>query len=324
MNSIIQDLRYLLKSFASAISKVFDGNYGTSNQSPIHVSSTTVQPYYSHNTSAANAIIIKRGFFICVLLALSLFSTHSFAQQKVYSVANAHAHNDYEHPVPFYTAYNAGFGSIEADIFLYKDSLVVSHNVLGINPAKTLQALYLNPLKEVIRKNKGLAYKDSAKNLLLLIDLKTAAEPTLDALVKLLQQYKTLTDCPTLKIVITGNQPDVSKLTSYPSYLYFDGNINKTYPAEALTRIALFSDNFRNYAQWTGEGPLTDSTKNVLETAVTKAHALNKPIRFWAAPDVPNAWSQLMKLNVDYINTDKIPELSEFFKNQSATLHKER
>ena len=258
------------------------------------------------------------------LLASLFFSVHSFAQQKVYSVANAHAHNDYEHPVPFYTAYKAGFGSIEADIFLYQDGLAVAHNVLGISPAKTLQALYLNPLREVIRKNKGLAYKDSSKKLLLLIDLKTAAEPTLDALVNLLQQYKTLTNCPTLKIVITGNQPDVSKLTSYPSYLYFDGNVNKIYSAEALTRIALFSDNFRNYAQWNGEGLLADSARASLETAVTKAHAVNKPIRFWAAPDVPNAWSQLMKLNADYINTDKIPELSEFFKNQSSTLHKER
>lgn len=44
------------------------------------------------------------------------FTVGTFAQQRNYSVSNAHAHNDYEHPAPFYTAYNAGFGSIEADI----------------------------------------------------------------------------------------------------------------------------------------------------------------------------------------------------------------
>jgi len=34
-----------------------------------------------------------------------------------YSVQNAHSHNDYRNKVPFWTAYNARFGSIEVDVF---------------------------------------------------------------------------------------------------------------------------------------------------------------------------------------------------------------
>jgi alkaline phosphatase len=249
---------------------------------------------------------------ICFILCFNLLLTAAFGQGRKYTVSNVHAHNDYNHPVPFYTAYDAGFGSIEADIILKNDVLYVAHDSLGISPKKTLESLYLDPLQEVIKKNKGYVYADSGKNLLLLIDLKTAAEPTLDALLKLLQQYKLVTSCPGLKIVITGNQPDFSKLLSYPPWLFFDGKLDQPYTAEALNKIALFSQDFRNYSSWRGEGALQVSERKKIENAVTKAHSFNKPIRFWAAPDLPNAWHQLMRLNVDYINTDKIQELSSF------------
>lgn len=255
-----------------------------------------------------------KGLLFCLVLFLNFWTTGLFAQQRTYSVANAHAHNDYNHPVPFYTAYKAGFGSIEADVILYNDRLYVAHDTVGIRPRKTLQSLYLDPVQKAIQKHKGYVYADSAKKLLLLIDLKTPAEPTLKALLHVLQQYKTVTDCPGLQLVITGNRPAVSALTSYPSYLYFDGELNNSYDSEALDRIALFSDDFRTYTKWKGEGRLPDSARVKTEAAVTKAHRLSKPIRFWAAPDVPNAWRQLMKLDVDYINTDKISAISTFLK----------
>ena len=260
---------------------------------------------------------------ICWLLSLSMFSASLFAQQKMYTVSNAHAHNDYNHPVPFYTAYNAGFGSIEADIILYDNQLFVAHNPADITPGKTLQSLYLDPLQKAVQKNNGHAYSDSTKNLLLLIDLKTPAGPTLEALLKVLQEYKIITGCRSLKIVITGNQPDVSKLPSYPAWLYFDGNLSNTYTPDALKKVALFSDNFRRYGTWNGEGTIADSSSRKIEAAVTKAHVLNKPIRFWAAPDIHNAWQYLIGLKVDYINTDKIEEISSYLSKFSFdSLHK--
>lgn len=258
---------------------------------------------------------------VCFFFTLNFFSISVVAQQRNYTVSNAHAHNDYDHPVPFYTAYDAGFGSIEADILLYHNQLYVTHDTAGITPKKTLQSLYLDPLHKAIQKNKGYVYADSTKNLLLLIDLKTPTEPTLEVLLEVLQQYKTVTGCPGLKIVITGKQPDVTKIYSYPLYLFFDGDLTKTYTDETLNKIALFSDDFRNYTKWKGEGKLADSALRKIEFAVTKAHALNKPIRFWAAPDLRNAWYQLMKLNVDYINTDKIQEISKFLKKLLSNSH---
>ncbi|MES1249631.1 MAG: alkaline phosphatase, partial [Chitinophaga rupis] len=68
---------------------------------------------------------MKKGSII-VLLALAICSLQ--AQPLRYTVSNAHSHNDYEQKIPFWLAYNEGFGSIEADIFLRGDSLVVAHS----------------------------------------------------------------------------------------------------------------------------------------------------------------------------------------------------
>ncbi|MEO8823510.1 MAG: hypothetical protein ABI366_08030, partial [Ginsengibacter sp.] len=69
--------------------------------------------------------ILKKLF--CFLF-VAILSLNGFAQQRNYTVADAHAHNDYEHPIPFYTAWNAGFGSIEADVFPVNGILLVSHS----------------------------------------------------------------------------------------------------------------------------------------------------------------------------------------------------
>ena len=62
------------------------------------------------------------------------FSLATQGQQKIFTPSNAHAHNDYVHAVPFYTAFNAGFGSIEADIFPVNGILCVAHSKTEIQP----------------------------------------------------------------------------------------------------------------------------------------------------------------------------------------------
>jgi len=263
----------------------------------------------------------KRNALFLIIYIFCLLSCLN-AQQRKYAVSNAHAHNDYNHPKPFATAYEAGFGSIEADVIFRNDHLYVAHDAIDIKPGRTLQSLYLNPLKDAIKKNNGYVFKDPSKHLLFLIDLKTPVEATLHKVIDILKDYPEITSCPTLRIVITGNQPDVSRLTTYPSYIYFDGNFKKNYTIEALEKIALFSDNFKSYSKWNGTGYLTELDKAKIDSAVTKAHSLSKPIRFWAAPDLPDAWFQLMKLDVDYINTDMIYQMSSFLNNLYATIDK--
>jgi alkaline phosphatase len=86
------------------------------------------------------------------------------------------------------------------------------------------------------------------------------------------------------------------------------------YTDEQQKKIGLLSDNFIKYAFWNGNDSIPAAGLAKLQDAVGKAHAMKKPIRFWASPDKPNAWQQLMKLGVDYINTDHIDELAAFLK----------
>src|SRR5690348_13652537 len=95
-----------------------------------------------------------------IILILVLLACISQAQPKHYTIANAHSHNDYEQPTPFWIAYNQGFGSIEVDIFLHNDSLLVAHSVDELSLHRTLEQYYLQPLANCIQKNKEYVYAD--------------------------------------------------------------------------------------------------------------------------------------------------------------------
>jgi alkaline phosphatase len=251
-----------------------------------------------------------------LLLSLSFFiATQAFPQPAAYTVANAHSHNDYEQPVPLLTAYNEAFGSIEADIFWHNGELLVAHSDKELALHRTLEDLYLKPLQAFVEKNKGHIYADGARRLQLMIDIKTDSVATLNKLVALLQKYPVLTQCATLQIAISGNRPDVSAYTSYPAFIWFDGELQKEYPPAALARVVMLSAELKRYTMWNGKGIIPSPQWDTLQKLVSHAHALNKPVRFWGAPDEEDAWRQLMKLGVDYINTDSIKTLSGFLGN---------
>jgi len=62
-------------------------------------------------------------------------------------LVNAHAHNDYEHARPLLDALDRGFCSVEADVWLVDGQLLVAHDRGKAKPGRTLQALYLDPLR---------------------------------------------------------------------------------------------------------------------------------------------------------------------------------
>jgi alkaline phosphatase len=247
-----------------------------------------------------------------LLIPALLLCAAAFAQPAQYTVANAHSHNDYEQPVPLYTAYNEAFGSIEADIFLNNGELLVAHDTNELAAHRTLENLYLKPLQSFIKKNKGYAYANPHRQLQFMIDIKTDSVTTLNKLVTLLKKYPVLIKCPTLHFVISGNRPAESAFAAYPAFINFDGELQKYYPAAALSRVVMLSADLKHYTMWNGKADLPAAQYDSLQRIIDRAHALKKTVRFWGAPDNENAWRQLMKLKVDYINTDSIKALSHF------------
>ena len=249
-----------------------------------------------------------------ILIFLSVFTV----AKAQYTTLNAHSHNDYEQKVPFLLAYNAHFGSIEADIWAVKGELYVAHDTSEIATSRTLDLLYIQPIVTLFIKNKGKAWKDDPSTFQLLIDLKTGAEPTLSLLIEKLRKYPDVFD-PTVnknavRVTITGNRPEPSQFKDYPNFISFDGNVARKYDSEQLKRVALYSENLVIFTSWRGDGAIPAQQGNRLKQIIDSVHGINKKIRFWNAPDTSDAWSTLMNLKVDYLNTDHIPELSSYLK----------
>lgn len=251
-----------------------------------------------------------------LLSIISFFCLQVISAQEIL----LHSHNDYRQPVPFYQAYDQKFSSIEADIYATKkeDELLVAHDREELPTAPTLDESYIKPLVKLYHQNGGRAWKDADKTLILLIDLKSAADPTLDRLIKKLQAYPDVFD-PTVnpwavRVVISGNRPDPDDYEKYPPLISFDGQ-KTDYTPKHLERITMISLNLRNYTRWNGEGEMTDDDHAKVTEVIEKAHALGKPIRFWGTPDGPTAWRTFHSMGVDYINTDTPEACAAFFRN---------
>lgn len=248
-------------------------------------------------------------------LAAMIMAMQVSAQPAQYRLANIHAHNDYDHNIPFTEAYLLGIGSIEADVLLVNDTLFVAHSRQEIRRDVLFEENYLQQLFLAIQKNKGHVYADTARVLQLLIDIKTDSLPTLAAVIKSIRKFPSLTNNRSIRFVITGNQPPAASFYEYPSFLLFDGKIRDAMHLRQADRIGMFSANFATYSRWKGAGPIPEEDLLVIKSDIDKAHALTKAFRFWGVPDGPSAWKALMQLGVDYLNTDHIHELARFLEN---------
>ena len=236
--------------------------------------------------------------------------------QKKYTSANAHSHNDYEQASPFTLAYENRFGSIEADIWLKDGNIFVAHDAKDIQPARTLAALYLDPIDNILHKQKTI-YPDQQK-MFLLIDIKTEAISTLDALIKQLQRYPSIIQQKNIIIAISGNRPKPNQYKDYPKFIQFDGRPTEAYDKESLKKVALISEAFYKFSLWKGEGTIKEEEKKKMQAAVEASHQIKKPFRFWATPDTRDAWKTLMDIEADFINTDHIESLSTFLQSQTT------
>jgi alkaline phosphatase len=251
-----------------------------------------------------------------ILLVLSLFSLLPGYAQDVL----LHSHNDYRQRVPFYQAYAQQFASIEADIFAAEnaDELLVAHDNHELPTAPTLDESYIEPIVGFFRRNGGKVWRGSDKTLTLLIDLKTPADPTLDRLIRKLQQYPEVFDPAVnplaVRVVISGNRPKPENFHEYPSIVSFDGDDTDCTPAQ-LERIAMISLDLGDYTRWNGKGTMIESEYVRVANIVGRVHDLGKPIRFWGTPDGVTAWNTLHSIGVDYINTDAPEACAAYFRN---------
>ncbi len=240
-------------------------------------------------------------------------------------LALAHAHNDYLHARPLLDALDHGFSSVEADIFLVDGKLLVGHTQRELKPERTLEALYLDPLRKRVQAGHGHVYPQGGP-FYLLIDIKSAAEPTYAALAKVLAGYSDIIsvvrdgklEAKAVNVTVSGNRPQETMKAESVRYAGIDGrlsDLNSKLPSHLLP---LISDNWNLHFQWKAKGPLSQKDQQNLADVVKLAHAKGRRIRFWATPDNVAMWRLLRSSGVDVINTDDLPGLEQFLRSETT------
>ncbi|MFD3499743.1 phosphatidylinositol-specific phospholipase C/glycerophosphodiester phosphodiesterase family protein [Streptomyces sp. NPDC058676] len=238
----------------------------------------------------------------------------------------AHAHNDYEHPRPLLDALDHRFGSVEADIYLVDDQLLVAHDPVDLDPARTLESLYLAPLAARVRANHGSVYRGYRKPLQLLIDIKTEGSSTYLALDRHLRRYKHLFTAYAhgrvlpgpVTAVISGDRAARTPMEAQTvRRAFYDGRLADLGTSAPASFVPLISDNWTLNFTWLGVGAFPDAERHKLRTIVRTAHARGQKVRFWATPDVAGPardalWAELLAADVDYLNTDDLAGLEAF------------
>jgi hypothetical protein len=222
-------------------------------------------------------------------------------------------------------ALDHGFRSVEADVFLMDGALLVGHDRQELRPERTLQSLYLDPLRQRVAENSGSVYPGGPP-LLLLIDIKTDGEATYAALRDLLAHYADIltrfqdgeTHAGAVTAVISGNRAWERITADSPRYAGIDGRMQDLEKNISPDVMPLVSDHWRTHFRWNGTGEMPAPERTRLRELVTRAHQQRRLIRFWATPEVPALWQELIAAGVDLINTDQLSRLREHILSSAA------
>lgn len=199
-------------------------------------------------------------------IGLALFITLSscgFAQTS--ALPNGFAHNDYMHKRPLLEALENGYTNIEADVFLHNNKLIVAHFSPFFKKNRTLENLYLKPLYEYIKQHNGRIYENYTQPLILMIDIKSSANITYQALKPLLEKYSSILSVSEegklipgkVTIILSGHKPydlinsekkNLAFIDTDFKMIYQDRSKNVLYP--------MTSCKYSHMIKWKGKGKM--------------------------------------------------------------------
>lgn len=237
----------------------------------------------------------------------------------------AHAHNDYRHTRPLFDALDQAFTSIEADVHLVEGTLRVGHDAKELTPSRTLESLYLDPLATQVRTGNGEIYPN-CERFILLVDIKTDAQPACEQLRTLLRRYAEILTIVengkvrpgAVQVVISGNRPPLDSDEEGISYFGWDGRLSDLESTVPAQRMPMISDNWNDHFTWKGDGPMPAEERVKLQSIVQKAHSAGRLVRFWGTPENESIWRELASGGVDLIGTDDLAGLAKFLRSEDG------
>lgn len=241
------------------------------------------------------------------------------------ALVHAHAHNDYEHARPLLEALDHGFCSIEADVWLVGGRLLVAHDADKVREDRTLESLYLGPLRERVRANGGRLYRNGPE-CTLLVDVKSDAVATYGVLAGLLARYDDVlttfrggkADRGAILAIVSGNTAPALMAAEPTRYAAMDGrfaDLRSDVPADLVPWISM---DWKATFQWQGSGPMPENEVRLLRQLVAGAHEHDRKLRFWNTPDSASFWEVLWDAKVDLIGADDLGALETFLRAKAS------
>jgi len=261
---------------------------------------------------------------ICLVVAAFLSGMVFLqAQPQLVPLTRVHAHNDYVHKRPLLDALDRGFCSVEADVHLVDGQLLVAHDRSQVKPERTLQALYLEPLRERVRRNGGRVFAGGPE-FTLLVELKGEWRTSYPVLRQILLGYAEMLSnfrdgakqTNAIVIVITGHRDKEMFAGETLRYATLDGDLPDLESNEPATLVPWISTEWSRVFKWRGAGEMPDAEKTKLSELVAKTHQQGRRLRFWGAPDRAAFWRVLYDAGVDLINTDDLSGAQQFLLSQ--------
>ena len=156
---------------------------------------------------------------------------------------------------------------------LWMASYFVAHDKEDVNPDRTLESLYLEPLLDEVKKNGGSVYPGYEHEFILWIDIKSEGVETYQAIHKELRKYqKMLTRYTTagvkpgaVTVYISGNRPRDVMETQKVRYAAYDGRMSDFDRDVTNEFIPIISDNWTKHFTWMGVGEMPNSEKEKLK-----------------------------------------------------------
>jgi len=260
-----------------------------------------------------------------VIIVLILFFCSYFPSQSQ-EIVPGHAHNDYDRPRPLFDALEFGFISVEADVHLVDGVLYVSHDKMQKwDEGRTLEKLYLIPLSERVKQNGNHVYSDYDGPFFLLIDIKSNADSTFEAIKTMIETYREMLNYSNSKeshagpvtILLSGNRPVRSLQNWIDRTLYLDGRLEDFDSGIDPTLIPLVSIDYYKHFTWDDIRYISSVNSVRLQNIVNKVHGYGCKIRFWGIPDYPLSWEVFISHGIDMINTDDLKGFSDYWQERS-------
>jgi hypothetical protein len=237
---------------------------------------------------------------------LSVLSVLSVASGTLTAQANqcpdpprlpAYSHNDYYNRHPLLDAIALGYRGVEADYIVSGGELLAAHSRREARPSRTLEAPYLQPLREIIRRC-GRVYPDSAPFLLAIED-KEGGRESYAILRELLLRYSDILSTDgwggrrnrPVQVILVGRHPPLAELDAESlRVVAVQGRLGRSgaeLPEGPALLVELLSLNYGQTLRWRGHGVMYPEDRQVLEK-LTEARRDNPGIRIRAFNVPPN------------------------------------